>query len=88
MYLFGMSDMLYTHLSKETAKQLSKSSVRRRIFENLLTGVNILALSDIERVAKGVLQIPETRLKNITRAEFIRSSLRGEDFADESGYLV
>jgi hypothetical protein len=80
--------MLYVHLSDETKKAILANRIRKRLFENLLLGVNLFSLEDIERVAKGVLQIPEPRLKNITRPEFMRSSLHGVDFIEESGYLV
>ena len=86
--LLALPELVYIHVSDETKKQLDAKPDHKRVFENLVVGVNVYSLECYERVAKAVLQIPDARIRNTTRKEFIDRMLHGEDFVDESGYLI
>lgn len=86
MYLLGFADLVYIHVDKKVAEQMTVD--QRRVFEHLVVGVNVFELTDYDRVARAVSKIPKTRIRTITRPQVIAEFLCGEDFHDESGYLM
>lgn len=88
MFLFCIEDMLYTHLNDETKKQIQEKKAHQCVFENMLTGQNLISLEIIQVIADKLLTIPEKTVKLLTRKMFIENYLQGEDFIDATGRLV
>lgn len=86
MWLMTFPEMLDVHIKPHILERLGKD--RRVLVDNLLLGVNIQCLDQINGVAEAMLKIPKKRIRTISRLEFIAEFLCGHDFIDESGQLV
>ena len=88
MFISIFPEMVYVHVKDDIQKHLEEKPDHKKVFEALVVGVNVQSLEDYERVAKAVLSIPDGRIRNTTREEFVRCALNGQDFIDRTGDLV
>ena len=79
-------DFIKIHIRKDTLEQLEKSSnTRRKLFDIITVGVNVVSVESYQKVASWLLTVPEEKLRKITIDDVLAGA---GHYIDESGYLA